>query len=251
MSGERTLPATPRRREQARRRGLLPTADGLAWAASVAALAACLPSWLRSVSAAVVDAVGVAARGTATSPGDLAEPTIRLAWQLVWPTVLVIVAVAAAGLAVRAVIDRPRLRPERLVAWERLSLLGGCRRIASPETLWRLVSGGLAMLVVTAAATYAFAPMAAELRGLELAPDELPASSAWLAWQGLWGVVAAATVTAAMEHAFRWWRSERRLRMTADELREEQRLVESDPRVRLPLRESQQGPSQAAAQRAA
>jgi flagellar biosynthetic protein FlhB len=251
MSGDRTLPATPRRREQARRRGLLPTAAALAWAVSAAALTACLPDWLRHVSAALVDAVAEAALGTPWSPGDLAEATIRLAWRLSSPTLLVIAAVAAAGLTVRALIDRPRLRLERLASWERLSLPGGCRRLTSPETLWRFAGATLVMVVVTVAAASAFAPLAGELRKGELAIDHLPTASAWLAWRGVWGVLAAAAVAAAGEHAFRWWRSEQRLRMTPAELREEQRLVEADPRVRLPLRDSDSGPTPKTAQRAA
>lgn len=238
MSSDRTLPATPRRREQAQRRGLLPTSDGVAWMASTIVLTACLPMWLTSMTTIVSDHL-------LNLPGDLADPTLplgpiaaRLAWQLVWPTLLVLTAATTAGLGVRMLADRPRLVPGRLAAWERLSPANGIRRMASRETARQLLTGLLATVVLGLAMWWSFDDLVASLRDRSLSPVDTAQGSLWLGWHGLWGLLAAASLVAAVQQFLRWRASERRLRMTAEELREEQRLLEADPRIRLPTRDA-------------
>jgi flagellar biosynthesis protein FlhB len=50
-------------------------------------------------------------------------------------------------------------------------------------------------------------------------------------------VLAAAAIT-VIQQVFRWRASEQRLRMTPEEMREELRMMEADPRVRLPMRDT-------------
>ena len=53
-ASDRTLPATPRRREAARLQGVVPMAAAPAWIATVAAVVLLLPSWTRATLPAAV-----------------------------------------------------------------------------------------------------------------------------------------------------------------------------------------------------
>lgn len=238
MSADRTLPATPRRREDAHRRGLLPCSDGLAWCASALVLIVCLPVWLRRVGSTF-------AIWLMQLPDELANPqlppggfTAQLSWQLAWPTVMLLAVTTATGLGVRLIIDRPRLIPGRLSAFRRINPLHGFQRMVSLETARQLCIGLLATALFAVAMRWAFSDLAVLVRTDVLSSLEEASSIFWLAWRALWGVTCVASVVAALQHFIRWRASERKLRMTPEELREEQRLVEANTRVRLPSRDT-------------
>ena len=56
-SQDRTLPATPRRRESARNKGLAPNATALGWPAMAAVVLAVMPVWYRTTASATVSAI--------------------------------------------------------------------------------------------------------------------------------------------------------------------------------------------------
>ncbi len=251
MSADRTLPATPRRREQAHRRGLLPTSDGLAWIASAVVLLACLPLWLRRVATTFSDLLGRLPNELADPLAPLGSLTARLGWQLAWPTLMLLAATTASSLGVRLLLDRPKLVPGRLAAIDRLNPLHGLRRLASVETARQLAVGLVAAALFAVALRWAFAGLAAHLHTATLDPRDNGQTSLWLGWRGLWGIVLAAGVVAILQHTLRWRASERRLRMTAEELRDEQRMVEANARVRLPTRDAPEEPSRSLTQQTA
>jgi len=178
-------------------------------------------------------------------PDELADPqlllggfTAQLSWQLAWPTVMLLAATTATGLGVRLLIDRPRLVPGRLAAFRRINPLQGFHRIVSLETAQQLCIGLLATALFAVAMRWAFTDLALLVRADVLTPLDEASSLFWLAWRGLWGVTCVASVVAALQHFIRWRASEQKLRMTPEELREEQRLVEANTRVRLPSRDT-------------
>lgn len=247
MSADRTLPATPRRREQAHRRGLIPTCDGLAWLASIVVLAACLPMWLRNVGAAFADMLAQLPHELAAPQSPLGPFFAQWSWQLAWPTLLLLLITTATGLSVRLLVDRPKLVLGRLAALERLNPWQGFRRLTSPETARQLLVGVVATLLLAASLQWASADIVQHLQTAALDPRDDGRASLWLAWRSLWGVVTAAGVIAMIQQLLRWHASERRLRMTAEELRDEQRLVEANARVRLPTRDAPEEPARSLA----
>ena len=251
MSADRMLPATPRRREQAHRRGLLHTSDGLAWIASTVVLLACLPVWLRSVAATFSELLGQLPNELADPHAPLGAFAPRFGWQLAWPTLMLLAATAATSLGIRLLLDRPKLVPGRLAAFDRLNPLHGLRRLASAETARQLAVSVVATTLLAVALRYACADLASHVHTATLDPRDNGQASLWLGWQGLWGLMGAAGLVAILQHTLRWRASERRLRMTAEELRDEQRLVEPNTRVRLPTRDAPEESGRSLTQRQA
>jgi hypothetical protein len=71
-AAERTIPATPRRRELARRQGLMPLAALPAWVATVGTTLLLLPAWARATfpaaTAMMQQSLSAAVDHTAASP---------------------------------------------------------------------------------------------------------------------------------------------------------------------------------------
>lgn len=224
---ERTIPATPRRRDEARRQGLMPTPDGPAWAALIATVTLLLPAWGRST----VDAVrNLLQAGLATNTaGDLPILATML------PTLLVVLAGMLVGLLVRGLLGgglwvpgrfRPRL--------SRIDPFHGLSRIFSVTTIHSLLLGTATLTILMTVAWLTMPPLAAvpPVGGsgqiLDAAAlDMLTGMHRWLT-----GIV----LTAALVVAIRWMLErrwfEQRIRMTPAELREERRHAESTARVR-------------------
>jgi len=230
-TSDRTIPATPRRRELARRRGFMPTAALPAWVATVATTLLLLPAWARATATAaeafVRRAAGFTAADMAVGPGrDLLPPA-----DLVLPTVAMVLVAAAVGLAVRMLLDGPSWQPARVLAsFDRIDPLGGLARIFSMATLASLAGHAAGLGLLVAAAVVASGPLV-RLIGAGGAPP-VAADLAAAVHGMLLPLVAAAAVVAAATWGWARLRFERRIRMTPEEYAEEARSLRADPRVR-------------------
>jgi flagellar biosynthesis protein FlhB len=238
MSSERTLPATPRRRERAHRLGLLPVSDGIAWIAAAIVMTASLPIWLRSVADTFTSHLAQMPHELTNIHAASSPLSARFAWRIIWPTALLVLMVAATQLCVRLLLDRPQVNYGRLASFERMHPLNGLRRIASPETLRILLFSLAASIALAVVIRWASADMVAYLQHVTLDPYAEFEGALWLGWRGLRNIMLAAAAITVIQQVFRWRASERRLRMTAEEMRDEQRMMEADPRVRLPLQDT-------------
>jgi len=228
-TSDRVIPATPRRREAARRAGAMPTAALPAWTASAGTAVLLLPSW----AAATVPAAAEMLRGAIAAAGrpawGPAQPLAPLALQVALPTAAVVLVAAAAGLAVRILLDGWSWQPARaLPSWRRIDPLAGFARIFSLPTLVAAAGTGAGLVVLAFAAHVAIAPLVAAASGL--ADPALVARGAWRSAATLFTVGAGVAV-------IRWLvarrRFERRIRMTPEEFAEEARGMQADPRIRL------------------
>lgn len=240
-ASDRTIPATPRRREAARQQGGMPTAALLAWVAMMATAILLVPGWSRATTTAAVDFFRQSFTAAIHDHGrPLPEPAALLPVSVVMPTALVVLVTAAAGLLVRFLLDGSPWRLGRAAPdWRRINPLAGCARIFSRQTLTAMVwnAGCLALLV--GAALLASKPIA----GLVAAADTTADSERWLAAARalLLPLTAAAAAVAAAQWGLARLRFERRIRMTPDELKDELKGLQADPRVRL-QREKQPAP---------
>jgi len=238
-SADRTIPATPRRREAARRQGAMPAAAGLAWVASAAVVVALLPGWARATlpaSAEMLRSVLTAA----TAPGaDLPALDELLPAAVLMPSVGLVLAAAAAGLVVRIACDGIGWYPGRVAPdLARIDPLAGARRIFSARAVWTVLGNALALAVVAWVAVFASGP----LFGGDAVGD--PGRAATVAWRQLGWLVAAAAAVAACQYAVGRLRFERAIRMTPQEFADEQKSMQADPKVRLmqQRRRTQQNP---------
>jgi flagellar biosynthetic protein FlhB len=221
---DRVIPATPRRREAARRAGAMPLAALPAWVATAGTAVLLLPAWAAATTTAATEllraAITTAGRAEADASALLAPlPGVAL------PTVAVVLAAAAAGLGVRLVLDGLSWHPDRaLPSWRRIDPLAGLARIVSGRTLVNAVGAGMGLAVIAAAAAFAIRPL--------LAVTD-PAAAAAAAWRAAATILVAATAVAVVSWLAARRRFEGRIRMTPQEFAEEARSAQADPKIRL------------------
>lgn len=231
-AADRTLPATPRRREAARRAGMMPAAALPAWAASAATTILLLPAWGRAALPAAADMVRDAIRAGASPRATTVDWVAAAPAAILLPTIGLVLASAAAALAVRFILDGLSWEPGRVAPdLQRIDPLAGLRRIFSGATLGVVVGSGCGLAALVVAATLASGPLVALV-----AASDVPAAGpqAWAAaCHALLALVATAAAVAAAQWGFARLRFERRIRMTPQEFADEAKNMQADPKVRL------------------
>ena len=231
-AAERTIPATPRRREVARRQGFMPMASLPAWVATVATALLLLPAWAEATFPAATAMIQQSASFTMAGLEASPRLDVVLPAAVVLPTLAVVAVAGAVGLAVRMLLDGPVWRPARVVpAFDRISLLAGLARICSTATLTQLVGHACGLAVLVTATALSARPLVAVIGSGEMAHG--PARLFATAQQAILSLLAAAAVVAACTWAFSRLRFERRIRMTPQEYADEARSMQADPKVRL------------------
>lgn len=226
-TSDRTLPATPGRREAARRSGAMPTAAAPAWAAAAAATILLGPAWLQATVPAAADLLRATLPFASTRPPDAPVPAA-----LVLPTVGVVLAAGAAALAVRLLLDGVSWQPGRASPdLRRVDPLGGLARILSLRTLAACLGHAIALTVLVAVAIRGAGPLAAVAASGAAAGD--PALLVAAAWRPLVWLVGATAVVAGVQWALARRRFEALIRMTPQEYADESRGLQADPKVRL------------------
>ena len=233
-ASDRTLPATPRRREAARLQGVVPMAAAPAWIATVAAVVLLLPSWTRATLPAAVSMMReslVAAIIPRASSPDAAAGMPVLPASLLLPTAAVILLAGGIGLAVRFLLDGSAWRLSRAApTLRRIDPLAGLARMLSPATGLSLLGSAAGLAVLAAAAAFAARPLVGLIAGSADAHE--PAAAFAVAQRGLLTLVAAAGLLAACQWGLARLRFERHIRMTPQEFADESRSIESNPRIR-------------------
>lgn len=228
----RTIPATPRRREAARRAGLGAPADLPAWAASAATAILLAPAWAQVTIPAAAESFRQTCAAALTAGGSVAEVPWPLPFAVVLPTLGVVAASAAAGLAVRFTTDGFVWQPGR-AAFDprRIDPLAGLRRIFSRGTLATIGSAAAGLSLLTAAAWSLARPLVA-LQSQPVAVDDVGGIAA-AGWRAVVWLVAAAALVGGGQWLLARRRFERQIRMTPQELADEVKDLQADPRVRL------------------
>jgi len=244
MADERTEQATPRRREEARKRGeVARSAELPAAAALLGAILGLRLTW----------------HPTLTGAGDCLLSFFRAAptWQ---PSLLSAVEVAGLALRQSAHLLLPLLAGASLAAlaanlgqsgfllsahpltpkWSRLSLTQGFIRLFSRQGLFTLLRS-LAKLALLLAVSFSY------LRGRAGAVLDLAHGTPFSAGAGLASLIFGLLVRVALvlalvavaDYLYQRHEHEKRLRMTRHEQREEHKQTEGDPLVRSRIREQQ------------
>jgi flagellar biosynthetic protein FlhB len=235
--GERTEQPTGRRLGEARERGQVPRTAEAGAAVSLLAMGAYLSwggaAWLEGFGRLL----GLALEELRPAPWtpehalELAGRMLGLFLTLAGPPILVVAAGAALASFVQVgplFTTRP-LEPD----WGRLSPLAGLRALFGRHALVELTKAPLKLLLLGAVTWITLRPVLAELvlgAGQNVAATLREVAS--LVTTLLWRLGLAHAALAAADYGYQRWRHARSLRMTRQEVRDEARQSEGDPRIR-------------------
>jgi len=241
---EKTEQATPRRREEVRRRGQVPRSGELT--AAVAFLVALL-AWRYLREGALEEAARCMGAMFAASAGvRLDESSVEGLYRVVilsackmagGPVVLaglagLLVSVAQTGFLISAY----PLRPD----WTRLNPARGLARLFSQRSAAELLKAMAKVTIVGLAGHTALHGRLPMLARASAAPLEATAAAlAEVVFQLLWRAAGALVALALLDYLYQRWAFEREIRMSRQELLEEYRRHEGDPVTRQRIRERQ------------
>jgi flagellar biosynthesis protein FlhB len=234
--GEKTQDATPHRRQQAREEGQVAKSQDLASAALLlVGLAGVL--WL---GGGVVDMLGrYAAEQLGGDAWLSADPQFivahggRLAHLLVSAVLPIFGLLMFTGIAANVLQFGFLFLPEKLAPdLLRLNPLQGFARIFSLASLMRLVMGLLKMALVGGVAYACLYGMRGKVLGLSSmsTPEIAVFVTQTLIWTSL-KIAGALLALAVLDYGFQWWKQERDLRMSTQEVREELKNLEANPQM--------------------
>jgi flagellar biosynthetic protein FlhB len=234
---DRTEPATPRRRREERERGNIPRSADLSTAAvllaSVVALELLGPRLFRGLSGVTSGVLG--RLGGLDGEGmDLAAAfgaEVAAAGLALLPILMIIAAAAVAvNLAQSGFLFTGHLLAPDL---SRLDPVQGARRLVSGRAAMRLLMGLLKLATVCGVVILTIWAGREQLFGLAAGPFEevVPVGAAAAMSLALRAALALAAL-AVLDYAWQRWQYERDIRMTKQEVREELRRYEGDPKAR-------------------
>ena len=243
-ASQRTEEATPKRREEARRKGQVPQSREPATAVAYLVLAAALAGMAASGAGALARAARAALSGELAPPAT-PEGVAALAWRVAgWIAEAVLpfaLPALVAGVLVQFLVTGPVLTTAPLAPkLERISPIAGAKRLFSLRTLVELVKSLVKIAVLGAVAALALADAWPELLRAPLAsPGALVRD--WLGAAGrLAGLSAFAFALLALgDWLYQRWEHGRSLRMTKQEVRDEAKETEGDPQIRARIRQVQ------------
>ncbi|MER3501545.1 MAG: flagellar biosynthesis protein FlhB [Candidatus Fervidibacterota bacterium] len=226
---DKTEAPTPRRREEARKQGIVPRSAELTGSAVVlvgVALGLLLfPSWLQSLSGAM-SALLVNGDWTPLARDALLKPVLFI-------STLMLVAFLVGALQTQFLFTFHPLRFD----WQKVNPVSGFKRMFSAMTLW---DGTRAVLKAAMVGYVGFMTIRSGWETIQATatmsvPDGVQAIGG-LGLSTVWRCVAVLLLLAALDYAIQWWRVERSLRMTRQEVKEELKQTEGDPMVKAQLR---------------
>lgn len=234
MTG-RSLPPSPRRLREARRRGEVPVSRALvglgSTAAGLAALAALSPALVREEASALRAALSAAVSGSEAVPRDLVlAAVLRVARLSAAPALAACAGALLAGVVQTGGLLAPEaLRPR----WDRIEPGAGLRRLFSSAGP---AQAAFASLVATSALALGLELLADRVRLLSQVPRMRP-GAAWAEAAATVGatlppILALLAASGLADLLLRRRRHLRSLRMTRSELERDHRQDEGDPRHR-------------------
>jgi flagellar biosynthesis protein FlhB len=238
MSQERTEKPTPKRREDARKKGQIARrpelAASVAFLSSLVTLRALADGVMERAAHVLLGAVDVMRDGAALTPLSVHRLMIEAVTNVALLAFPIVAAALAAGLAGNFAQGGLTLTPGALKPRsERFSPAANFKRVFGPNGA---VEGLKSLLVIggIVVACYGSVKQAlATAPALVGAPaSEVFRAAGALAYSLGWRAGAAALGAAALDYAWGWYKHEKSLKMTKQEIRDEYRRQEGDPMVK-------------------
>ena len=168
-----------------------------------------------------------------------------------WSFLPLMASLVAASMVVQWAQVGAMWQPEKLLPdWNRISPIQGLRRMWSGDQGWRLGFAVVKLLILTLGLWLGMNARWEAMLGLSAAGLPAVGAAYWQICMELCRNAAAAMVVLALiDYGIQRWRFEQELRMSDDELREEQKQTQGDPNLRSQRRKAQKemakAPSQA------
>lgn len=243
FAGEKTEPATPRKREEARNKGQVARSTDLSTA--VLLLGAFI--LLRVLSTGVVgdvlgvlrhsfDQIGNGGPVNLDAALDISRAAILWVLSIATPIILCLFGIAflISFFQVGWRVSTQPLNPDP----SKINPLKGLKRIASIRGLMRLFFGILKLTIVAVvlvASYFAFIGADSDTPFRALLEFELPGAIRFMVEAtSLIGIQAATAllILAILDYTYQRWQMEQDLRMTKQEVKEEQKRMEGDPKIK-------------------
>jgi flagellar biosynthesis protein FlhB len=243
-TSEKTLEPTPHRRQQSREEGNVAKSHDLGSAGMLLLASGVLLMFGGGLAAFLVE------YGRARLAGPFEVVADQASCTALWNLTLASLAhflfpifglIFLAGVAVNVLQTGFLFLPQQL-AFDpaRLSVIRGWQRIFSANNVVRL---GFALLKLTVIAVVVAAVFYhqrfAFLKLASLAPTALAGAMAELLLWTILKIGIALFALAILDYAYQWWRREQDLKMTPQELQEELKNLEGDPKIIARRKESQ------------
>ncbi len=226
---DKTEAPTPRKRQEARKQGIVPRSGELTGImvlfAGVVIGVLLFPSWWLSFSQAL-PALLVQGDWTPLMREGVIKPVAFVAS-------LMLVAFFVGALQTRFLFT---LQPLKL-DWQKVNPLGGLKRMVSVMAFWDLLRMALKAAVIGYIGFVTLrGGMEAVMGTMHTGVREGMATIGSIGVGLLWRCLIALVALAALDYAVQWWRVEQSLKMTRQELKDELRHTEGDPNVKARLR---------------
>ena len=241
QAGERTEQATPRRWEEARRKGQVAISREVSVVISLAALAAA-GSFMGVYAFGLLTGVvrhWLTAAGTATV-NEATLPTLawRAGWDVLMPAVPFGLFILILGVGGHVLQSGWIWSAERL-QWDpgRLNPIAGLRRMISARAFVELAKACLKIALIAAVLYWHLRDEILALPLLlQMEPQAAFFRAAHLALGLILSITAVLATLAAADYGYQRWQLGRDLRMSRQEVKQEQRETEGDPLIRSRIR---------------
>jgi len=244
MASDRTEKATPKRREDARKKGQiargpkLPAAAG--FFAALLVMRVTGNDWLHHARHCFVSMFSHAVASAPLTERGTHELFIESAWSLALLVLPVTSAVMVATLGGNFLQDGFSLTPKALVPkWERFNPVANLKRMLSAQTIVEFFKSIVELIVISVVCYGVLTRAVADAPALinSTAPRTLFAVGS-LAYEVCIRVGGVMLLFAALDYGYKWYKHEKSLRMTKQEIKEEFRSQEGDPMVKGQRRKS-------------
>ena len=242
---EKTEPATPKKKEDARRKGQVAQSRDVSTVVLLVAATLALASPLGTRLASTVhDTARTAWSGLLIVPDSVPDyhaVVVKLGIVFLLalaPFALLFVVVGMAGNLAQIgwMISPEALQPK----FEKLNPLSGLKRMVSLDKLYELVKSILRLVVVVAILVWLLAPSLPDvLTHIGASTLMISALGGELLERTIWTILLVFAVFAAADYMWQRYQYEKRLRMTKQEVRDEAKQREGDPQVKSRIRQIQ------------
>ncbi|HHV65655.1 MAG TPA: flagellar biosynthesis protein FlhB [Peptococcaceae bacterium] len=239
---EKRFPATPKRRQEARKKGQILKSQELISAVMLLALVGLLKFWLPRMLERMADLfryiTSFSGEWTVRSVSEIMVNVFLQSFLILGPILLVSAAVAILVnfLQVGALITVEPLKPQL----SRLNPLQGLKRMFGLKALVQLVKS-LFKVIVIGYFLYAVIRdnmnVFPALQGLTVGQSVIILGD--LLFELAWKAALAFVIIAIADFLYQWWEYEKNLRMSQEEIKEEFKQTEGDPLLRAQIKKRQ------------